>query len=266
MVFRHDAARSGGRPDGDVFDGSDDDELEDADDGRTMRRVVWFAAVIVVLLLVQTFLFEAVRVRSDSMSPSYQAADVVMVDKLTYHFRDPRIDEVVVTEDPRTGQTIVKRVVAVGGDTIGIDDGRLVRNGQVVFDANIDNDNMDGYFHGPRASCPRVRSSSSATTATRRSTPVRSARCPSTTCRVGSSATRGRSAATDPCRPDRPESDPGADSGSARFTGSIATVTRNPAMVAAGQRHVVDVDHRHRSAHERVVDADQRWETSAGRP
>ena len=152
-VFRH-AAPPSERPGADAagrarqLDG-DDDELEDADDGRTMRRVGWFVGVIVVLLLVQTFLVEAVRIRSDSMSPSYQADDVVMVDKVTYRFRDPRIDEVVVTEDPRTGQTIVKRVAAVGGDSIGIDDGRLVRNGQVVFDADIDNDNMDGYFHGP---------------------------------------------------------------------------------------------------------------------
>lgn len=147
-VFRH-AAPPSERPGADAAGGDDDDELEDADDGRTMRRVGWFVGVIVVLLLVQTFLVEAVRVRSDSMSPTYQAEDVVMVDKITYRFRDPRIDEVVVTEDPRTGQTIVKRVVAVGGDSIGIDDGRLLRNGQVVFDANIDNDNMDGYFHGP---------------------------------------------------------------------------------------------------------------------
>lgn len=151
VVFRH-RATSDERSGADGLDRTgrlDDDELEDADDGRTMRRVGWFVGVIVVLLLVQTFLVEAVRVRSDSMSPSYQAEDVVMVDKITYRFRDPRIDEVVVTEDPRTGQTIVKRVVAVGGDSIGIDDGRLVRNGQVVFDANIDNENMDGYFHGP---------------------------------------------------------------------------------------------------------------------
>ena len=149
VVFRHRAASSEG-PGADAIDQLDDDEeLEDADDGRTMRRVMWFVGVIVALLLVQTFLVEAVRVRSDSMSPSYQAADVVVVDKITYRFRDPRIDEVVVTEDPRTGQTIVKRVVAVGGDSIGIDDGRLVRNGQVVFDATVDNDNMDGYFHGP---------------------------------------------------------------------------------------------------------------------
>ena len=149
VVFRHRAASSEG-PGADAIDQrADDDELEDADDGRTMRRVGWFVAVIVALFGVQTFLVEAVRVRSDSMSPSYQAADVVVVDKITYRFRDPRIDEVVVTEDPRTGQTIVKRVVAVGGDSIGIDDGRLVRNGQVVFDATVDNDNMDGYFHGP---------------------------------------------------------------------------------------------------------------------
>jgi signal peptidase I len=144
VVFRHDPTPADGIQPNEL-----DEELEDADDGRTWRRVMWFVGVIVVLLIVQTFFAEAVRVRSDSMSPSYRPDDVVMVDKITYRFRDPAVDEVVVTEDPRTGQTIVKRVVAIGGDTIGIDDGRLVRNGEMVFDAHVDNDNMDGYFHGP---------------------------------------------------------------------------------------------------------------------
>ncbi len=154
VVLRHESrsfarSRAAQRPVN--ADGSDldDEELEDADDGRTMRRVGWFVAVIVMVLLVQTFLVEAVRVRSDSMVPEFRQGDVLVVDKTTYRFRDPEVNDVVVTEDPRTGETIVKRVVAVGGDTVGIDDGQLMLNGEAVFDADIDNANMDGYFHGP---------------------------------------------------------------------------------------------------------------------
>lgn len=131
-------------------DAKDDaDDADDADDGRTLRRVGWFVACVAVVLLVQTFVVEAVRVRFDSMAPTIAAGDVVVIDRLTYRFRDPRIGEMVVTEDPRSGVAIVKRVVAVGGDSVGIEDGRLVRNGAPVPDPHADNSMMDGYFHGP---------------------------------------------------------------------------------------------------------------------
>ncbi len=134
----------------DADDSDDTDETEDdGDDGRTLRRVGWFVACLAVMLLVQTFVAEAVRVRFDSMAPTIAAGDVVVIDRLTYRFRDPRIGEMVVTEDPRSGVTIVKRVVAVGGDSVGIEDGRLVRNGAPVPDPHADSSMMDGYFHGP---------------------------------------------------------------------------------------------------------------------
>jgi signal peptidase I len=128
-----------------------DDDLDPSsrDEDGTLRRVLWFGAVIVALLLIRGFFLEPVRVHSDSMMPTLPSGAVVLIDKVTFHARDPHRGDVVVAEDPRTGESIVKRVVAVGGDSVGIDDGVLSVNGRVVVENYIDNDGMDGYFFGP---------------------------------------------------------------------------------------------------------------------
>jgi signal peptidase I len=115
----------------------------------TFRTVLWFAAAIVVLLLVRTFLIEPVRVRSDSMEPTLRDGSVLLIDKVAFHTRAPHRGELIVGHDPRTGESIVKRVVAVAGDSVGIENGLLVVNGTTVFEKYIDNDNMEGFYFGP---------------------------------------------------------------------------------------------------------------------
>jgi signal peptidase I len=131
---------------------ADADEADRAsDDSTTVRRVVWFAGVIVLLLLVRSFVAEPMRVRSDSMAPTLSSGAVVLVDKISFRARDPHRGEIVVAVDPRTGESIVKRVVAVGGDLVGIENGLLVVNGTSVVEKYIDNHNMDGFYFGPDA-------------------------------------------------------------------------------------------------------------------
>jgi signal peptidase I len=126
------------------------EDLESADDdSTTIRRVLWFAGIIAVLLLVRAFVVEPVRVRSDSMAPTVPPGAVLLIDKMTLHFRDARRGELVVAADPRTGHSIVKRVVAIGGDSVGIEDGHLVVNGALITESEIDNSNMDGFYFGP---------------------------------------------------------------------------------------------------------------------
>ena len=130
------------------------DRVEDGLDSpsqasSTFRKVLWFAAVIVVLLLVRTFLIEPVRVRSDSMEPTLRDGSVLLIDKVTLHARGPHRGELIVAHDPRTGESIVKRVVAVAGDSVGIENGLLVVNGATVVEHYIDNDNMEGFYFGP---------------------------------------------------------------------------------------------------------------------
>ncbi len=125
--------------------------LNGPDDRATLRRIVWFALVIAALVAVRTFVAEPVRVRSDSMEPTLRSGAALVIDKLSLRWRAPRRGEIVTGRDPTTGEPIVKRVVAVGGDTIGIEDGQLVRNGAPVHESYIDNNDMDGYYFGPTA-------------------------------------------------------------------------------------------------------------------
>ena len=128
----------------------DEAEVELADhDAKTTRRVLWFAAALVAMLLIHSFVVEPVRVRSDSMEPTVPSGAVLLIDKVTLRARGPHRGEIVVASDPRTGASIVKRVVAIGGDSVGIDNGQLVVNGVKIVEHYINNDGMDGFYFGP---------------------------------------------------------------------------------------------------------------------
>jgi len=133
-----------------VADNGDGSPADDSPDDRsTIRRVVWFAAVVVAMLLVRTFAAEPVRVRGDSMEPALRPGAFVLIDKVSYRTHDPRRGDVVVTSDPRNDSPIVKRVVAVGGDFVAIENGSLVVNGVTVSESYIDNTDMAGFYFGP---------------------------------------------------------------------------------------------------------------------
>ncbi len=125
-------------------------DLEHPSEERaTVRHVLWFAGIIVVLLLIRGFVVEPARVRSDSMAPTLPAGAVVVIDKVAFTMRQPHRGDIVIADDPRSGGSIVKRVVAVGGDSVGIENGLLVVNGATIDEPYIDNDNMDGFYFGP---------------------------------------------------------------------------------------------------------------------
>jgi signal peptidase I len=83
------------------------------------------------------------RVDSGSMAPTLGAGDLVLVE------RDPgavQRREIVVARDPQTGGQLVKRVVAVGGDRVRLEDGVVVVNDAPVCEPTIDPDRIDGVF------------------------------------------------------------------------------------------------------------------------
>lgn len=113
------------------------------------RRVAIGVGVLLALFAMRAWVVEPVRVRESSMLPTLHDGDALVIDRLTYQFRDPEVGEIVTAHIDATDADVVKRVVAVGGDTIGIDDGELVRNGEVVDQSYAKLDQMGGYFWGP---------------------------------------------------------------------------------------------------------------------
>jgi signal peptidase I len=81
-------------------------------------------------------------VPTGSMNPTILEGDVVWVNKLAYSLRvpltqvhlarwaDPRRGDIVVVLSPQDGTRLVKRVVGLPGDTLALENNRLVLNGQ----------------------------------------------------------------------------------------------------------------------------------------
>jgi signal peptidase I len=91
-------------------------------------------------------------VPTGSMIPTVEIGDRVVVSKLAYGLRVPFVDatllafegpqagDVVVLRSPEDGITLLKRVVAVPGDVVGVHEGQLWRNGTPVPVAQLDPD------------------------------------------------------------------------------------------------------------------------------
>jgi signal peptidase I len=130
--------------------------------------VVIVALAVGLALLIQAFLIKPYQIPSQSMEPTLDVGQRVLVNRFIYHFKDPQIGEIVVFHPPQgavsgpqcgakptsTGATdsdpntfsqadqpcplpidkeadtnFIKRIVAGPGDTLKIENGHPVVNG-----------------------------------------------------------------------------------------------------------------------------------------
>ena len=104
-------------------------------------------ALIAALVLVRIFVAEPFRIPSQSMEPTLRPGDQTLVNKLSGDAPDR--GDLVAFHAPRTGEILLKRVVAVGGDTVGLEDGVLVVDGRQVREPYADPKAIDSVYFGP---------------------------------------------------------------------------------------------------------------------
>ncbi|MEA2255919.1 MAG: signal peptidase [Solirubrobacteraceae bacterium] len=124
---------------------------ESATSSSRRRRTLTVIAVLVVgaVLALRMFVAEPFGIPSSSMEPTLKPGDSVLVDKLAYRDATPRRGDLVVFHEPRTGDVMLKRAIAVGGDTVGIEDGVLVVNGRRPVEPYADPRAIDSVYFGP---------------------------------------------------------------------------------------------------------------------
>lgn len=97
-----------------------------------LEGVAIVAAAFLLALLIQQLVLKPYVIPSPSMEPTLIQGDRVLVNRLTYHFRDPERGDVIVFHPPgaaKGSEPFIKRVVAVGGDTVSVHNGALWVNG-----------------------------------------------------------------------------------------------------------------------------------------
>ena len=104
-----------------------------------------FFPVILIVFLLRSFLYEPFKIPSESMLPTLQVGDFILVNKFTYGVRLPVINQKIFeTGSPQRGDVMVfrfpedpakdfiKRVVAIPGDKIAYKQKRLSINDKAI--------------------------------------------------------------------------------------------------------------------------------------
>ena len=131
--------------------------------------LILIVAFALVFLVVRPYVAEAFYIPSESMVPTLEVGDRVLVNKFIYRFTEPERQDVVVFKTPeginnsvdgnliaRTAgwfqgrrderQDLIKRVVALPGDTIAVRDGNLFVNGERQNEPYLNEELPDGSF------------------------------------------------------------------------------------------------------------------------
>jgi signal peptidase I len=133
--------------------------------GSLVELVVIVAAALGLALGIQAFLVKPYRIPSESMEPTLDVGQRVLVNRIGMRFTTPELGEIMVFHPPRGSEravqcgnpqqgqghaqacgrptkekssvNFIKRVVAGPGDRVAIVNGRLIRNGRRVRESYI---------------------------------------------------------------------------------------------------------------------------------
>ncbi|MGA7256972.1 MAG: signal peptidase I [Terracidiphilus sp.] len=99
-------------------------------------RDVFISVAVSVLIIM--FLYQPVRVEGTSMLPRLEDRDRLFINKFVYHFESIHRGDIVVFHYPRDPEkSYIKRVIAVPGDRLRIDHGRVYINGKFLHEPYV---------------------------------------------------------------------------------------------------------------------------------
>jgi signal peptidase I len=109
--------------------------------GLWLRDLLFSAAASVLII---TFLYQPVRVEGTSMLPRLEDQDRLFINKFVYRFTAIERGDVVVFHYPRDPEkSYIKRVIALPGDRLRIDQGTVWLNGKQQLETYVPEEYRD---------------------------------------------------------------------------------------------------------------------------
>ena len=95
-------------------------------------------SAIAIFLFVYLLILQPHKIKGASMEPNFHNGEFLLTDKVTYRFRQPARGDVIVFEAPgENGEEFIKRIIALPGEKISINDGAYYINGNKLEESYI---------------------------------------------------------------------------------------------------------------------------------
>lgn len=90
--------------------------------GQSVWELVRFALIAILIVIpIRFFLAEPFIVSGSSMFPTFENADYLIVDKISYRLSNPERDDVIVFKNTKDHKTfLIKRIIGLPGETVDI--------------------------------------------------------------------------------------------------------------------------------------------------
>lgn len=104
--------------------------------GKKMKSFVreWVTTLLIavsIMMVVRLFLFAPYEVHGESMYPTFEGEELLIVNKWIYDVSTPDYGDIVVFHTAEQ-RDFIKRVIGLPGDQIAVREGQLFRNGKPV--------------------------------------------------------------------------------------------------------------------------------------
>lgn len=95
---------------------------------------LFILAVLLLAFIMSRFLVKRVRVHNHSMEHTLEEGDSVLIDQISYRFRDPKRFDIIVFKQKGSKEELIKRVIGLPHETVQIIDGKFYVDGEQIDD------------------------------------------------------------------------------------------------------------------------------------
>lgn len=108
-----------------------------------LKEIISYIIVIIIVLLIKQFIITPIRVNQNSMNNTLYDKDIMILDKISYRFKNiNRFDIVVIKKDK---EYLIKRVIGLPSETIEYKDNKLYINDKIV-EENFNHKDTNDYI------------------------------------------------------------------------------------------------------------------------
>lgn len=104
---------------------------------QTIKEIIPYIILIIIVILIKSYIISPIRVNGSSMYSTLHDKDIMILNKIIYHFKEIERFDIVVVDVPKSetiakNEYIIKRIIGLPGDKIEYRNNILYVNGKKI--------------------------------------------------------------------------------------------------------------------------------------